>query len=252
MLNHPTLEKLHKLRLNGMAKGFTDQAGNPDADSLHFEERLGLLADREMTERDSHKLRLRLKTAKLRYDACVEDIDHRTARGIDKSLLMQLISCDWVRQKHNLILVGSTGTGKTYLSCALGNKACREGMNVVYRRLPRLLEELHLAVGEGRQLKLLAAIAKVDLLILDDWGLTALGDQERRLILEILEDRHGNRSTLVTSQFPVEHWHESIGDPTLADAILDRLVHNAYRITMKGESMRKTKASLITKNPVRE
>jgi DNA replication protein DnaC len=242
MLTHPTLEKLHQLRLRGMAKAFAEQLEQPEADSLSFTDRLGLLIDREATERENWHLKIRLRNAKLQQNACVEDIDYRSPRGLDKALMLRLAGCDWIRRHDNVLLVGPTGTGKTYLACALGHKACRDGFNVVYRRTPRLFAEIVQAKGEGRHLKFLAAIAKADLLILDDWGLAPLDNEQRRDLLEIMDDRHINRSTLITSQLPIEKWHEMIGDGTLADAILDRLVHNAHKIKMRGESMRKRKA----------
>jgi DNA replication protein DnaC len=216
----------------------------PEADGLPFTDRLALLVDREATERETRHMRIRLRHARLQLNACVEDIDYRSPRGLDKALMMRLAGCDWIRHHDNVLLVGPTGTGKTYLACALGQKACRDGFNVVYRRAPRLFSEIEQAKGEGRHLKFLAALAKADLLIIDDWGLAPLDDGQRRDLLEIMDDRYINRSTLITSQLPVENWHEMIGDGTLADAILDRLVHNAYRLQLKGESQRKTRASL--------
>jgi len=250
MLNHPTLEKLYQLRLHGMAKAFREQMEQPEADGLPFTDCLALLVDREATERESRHLKIRLRHARLQLNACVEDIDYRSPRGLDKALMLRLAGCDWIRHHNNVLLVGPTGTGKTYIACALGHKACREGFNVVYRRTPRLFAEILQAKGEGRHLKLFAALAKADLLILDDWGLSPLDDEQRRDLLEIMDDRHIHRSTLITSQLPVEKWHEMIGDGTLADAILDRLVHNAHKIKMKGESMRKRRAT--AKDPLTE
>jgi len=239
MLNHPTLDKLAALRLTGMADAFRDQLHLPESHALSFEERLGLLVDREMTARHDRRLTTRLRQAKLRLQATLEDLDYRHPRGLDKALLLRLASCQWVQARQNVLITGPTGIGKTWLACALGHQACREGYTVLYLRLPRLLQDLPLAKGDGRYPKLMAALAKTTLVILDDWGLAPLSDGQRRDVLELLEDRHGRGATLVTSQFPVEHWHEAIGDPTLADAILDRLVHNAYKITLRGDSMRK-------------
>ncbi|EPG9352133.1 AAA family ATPase [Pseudomonas aeruginosa] len=235
MLHHPTLDKLQSLRLLGMLKALSEQLKTPDIDSLSFEERLGLLVDRELTERDDKRLSSRLRQARLRHNACLEDIDYRSPRGLDKALILQLSSGQWLRDGLNLI----TGVGKTWLACALAHQACWDGYRLRYLRLPRLLEELGLAHGDGLFAKLMSSYAKTDLLILDDWGLAPFTAEQRRNMLELLEDRYGQRSTLVTSQMPVDNWHEPIGDPTLADAILDRLVHNAYRIQLKGESMRK-------------
>ena len=249
MLHHPTLEKLQTLRLMGMYKALTEQMNMPESETLGFEERLGLLADREMTERQDRRLTTRLRQARLKHNACVEDLDYRAPRGIDKALLLQLATCRWVHEGLNLIINGATGVGKTWIACALAQKACREGYTALYLRLPRLFEELSLAHGDGRFTKLMAGFAKADLIILDDWGLAKFTAEQRRDLLELLDDRHGNRSTLVTSQVPVDHWHEVIGDPTLGDAILDRLVHNAYRINLKGESMRKRHAKLTPTIP---
>ena len=244
MLNHPTLDKLEALRFNGMVKALTEQMAVPDIEDLSFEERLGLLVDREMTEREDRRLKTRLRQAKLRQSACVEDIDYRQPRGLDKSLILDLAGCQWIKRHLNIMITGPTGVGKTWIACALAQKACREGYRALYLRLPKLLQELPIAKGDGTYIKLLARLAKIDVLILDDWGLSKLMAEQRRDLLEILEDRYDSRSTIVTSQLPVDKWHDIIGDPTLADAILDRLVHNAYKINLRGESMRKRKTLL--------
>jgi len=244
MLNHPTLDKLHELRFTGMARALTEQMALPDIDDLSFEERLGLLVDREATEREDRRLQTRLRQAKLKQNACIEDIDFKQSRGLDKSLILDLAQCQWIKKHLNLLITGPTGVGKTWIACALAQKACREGFTSLYLRLPRLLQELPIAKGDGTYTRLMTRLAKVDVLILDDWGLSKLIAEQRRDLLEILEDRHDNRSTIVTSQLPLDQWHHIIGDPTLADAILDRLVHNAYKINLKGESMRKRKSKL--------
>jgi DNA replication protein DnaC len=244
MLRHPTLEKLQTLRLTGMSKAFAEQLQLPETGSLSFEERLGLLVDRELTERENRRLHSRLRQAKLRLSATLEDLDYRTPRGLDRTAITSLATCQWIADHYNVLITGATGVGKTWLACALAHTACRQGYRVQYLRLPRLWRDLAIARGDGRYAKLLAALAKLDLLVLDDFGLAPLTDDQRRDCLELLEDRHGSRATLVTSQLPVEHWHDSIGDPTLADAILDRLVHNAYKIPLKGDSMRKRIAKL--------
>jgi DNA replication protein DnaC len=249
MLYHPTLEKLQTLRLTGMHKALAEQTRQPGIAELSFEERLGLLADRELTERENRRLQTRLRQARLKHNACIEDIDYRAARGLDKALIAQLASCRWIREGLNLILIGPTGVGKTWIACALAQKAAREGYKVQYLRLPRLFEELRLAHGDGRFPKLMSALAKTDLIVLDDWGLAKLDAEQRHDLLELLDDRHASRSTLITSQLSVEHWHEVIADPTLADAILDRIVHSAYRIHLKGESMRKQHAKLTPTIP---
>ena len=250
MLKHPTLDKLHTLKFTGMAAALADQITMPDIDDLSFDERLGLLVDREITERDNRRLSNRLRRAKLKHQALLEDIDYQTPRGLDKGLIQSLAACQWVQEHLNVLITGPTGVGKTWLACALAHKACREGYTAQYIRLTRLLRELIIAKGDGRYPKSLAQLAKVDVLILDDWGLMKLNAENRRDLLEVLEDRHGNRSTIATSQLPIDEWHGVIGDPTLADAILDRLVHNAYKINLRGESMRKQKAKLTDTKPI--
>jgi len=242
MLTHPTHERLITLGLIGMAKALQEQRRSPDLDALSFEERVGLLVDREAAERDTKRLTTRLKFAALRQNACVEDLDWRTPRGIDRSVFARLVVGDWIDRNENLLITGATGLGKSWIACALGHKACRDNRSVQYHRVPRLFEALALARGDGRYGRLLKTIGRVQLLILDDWGLAVLSPPERRDLLEILDDRHGRASTIVTSQIPVEHWHDIIGDPTLGDAILDRLVHNAHRLQLSGESMRKQNA----------
>ena len=244
MLIHPMLDKLQILRFFGMLSAFEEQMKMPDIEKLSFDERFGLLIDREMIDRQNRRFKTRLRKAKLRQNACLEDIDFRHPRGLDKSLMMQLASGQWIKEANNLLIIGPTGVGKTYLACALAHKACQLDYSALYFRLPRLLQQLDIAKGDGRYGKLLKSFAKTNLLIIDDWGLKKLIKEQSHDLLEIFEDRHRLRSTLITSQLPVDHWHEIIGNPTLADAILDRLVHNAYRINLKGESMRKKKSKL--------
>jgi DNA replication protein DnaC len=244
MLKQPTLDKLHSLRLTGMARAYEQQLTTPDIDNLSADERLGLMVDCEITERDNRRLATRLRRAKLRHSATVEDIDYRHPRGLDKSLMKKLVLSDWIHQHHNILICGPTGIGKSWLACALAHKGCRDGFTTLYARTSRFFHDLTIAKGDGRYPKLMTALAKTDLLVLDDFGTAALKDEHRRDLLELLDDRYGLKSTLITSQFPIENWHELIGDPTLADAILDRLVHNAYHIKLKGESMRKHKIKL--------
>ena len=239
MLKQPTIDKLYELRLFGMAKALEEQDASPKYERLDFLDRLALLVDRESAERDTNRLRLRLKQAKLRLTATVEDVDFRHPRGLDKSLVLALAGCRWIREHHNVIITGPTGVGKSYLACALAHKACREGFRALYLRAPRLFDDLALAKADGRYRRVLAAYARLDLFVIDDWRLVSLTEEQRRDVLEILEDRHDLRSTLVGSQLPIEKWQKVIGDPTLGDAILDRLAHNAHKLMLKGESLRK-------------
>lgn len=223
-----------------MARSFEEQLAQPITTELSFEERFALLVDREVLWRD-HKRRDRLlKQAKLKHpQACLEDLDHRPGRGLDKPLIATLGGGDWIRQAHALLIGGATGTGKTWLACALGQQACRQGFSTFYARVPRLLDTLRIAHGDGSFGKRLAQLARIDVLILDDWGLTPLDQTARHDLLEVIDDRVGIRATIITSQPPIDHWHGWLNDPTLADAILDRLVHQSYRLILKGESLRK-------------
>lgn len=243
MLKTQTMEKLKALKLSGMLKGLEEQLSSSEFESLSFDERFGLLVDRENIERENSRLKTRLKQAKLRQQACFEDIDFRHQRGLDKSMMLSLGTCQWIRDRQNIIITGATGVGKSYLGCALAHRACLEGFKVRYYRISRLFRDLHAAQGDGTYLKLIKSISKFNVLILDDWGLEKLKDQQRNDLLEVLEDRHSIHSTIITGQLPIEHWHEVIGNPTIADAIMDRLVHNAHKINLNGDSMRKKRAS---------
>ena len=244
MLTHPTLEKLDQLRFAGMAAALREQMESPEAEKLDFLERLGLLIDREFTQREDRRVSGRLRRASLRQQASIEDVDFKSRRGLDKQLLLSLASCDWVRHSQNVVVTGPTGVGKSFVACALAHKACLHGHSALYHRLPRLLEDLEIARGDGRYLKLLKTLSKTDVLVLDDWGLTRLTPVQQRDLLELLDDRHQRKSTIATSQLPLASWHEAMVDPTLADAILDRLIHNAHRIELKGDSMRKQRSNL--------
>lgn len=246
MLRHPTVSRLQTLRLPGMAQALEEQLTQPDIDQLGFEERLGLLVDREVTHRENRVLQGRLSRARLRQQACIEDIDTRTPRGLDRATLARLGTGTWLREHHNVLITGPAGVGKSYLACALAQQACRLGFSARYLRLPRLLEELAIARADGSYAKQLRRLAKIDVLVIDDWALAPLGVDGRRDLLEILDDRYQLRSTLVTSQLPVDQWHAYIGEATLADAILDRLIHASYRIALKGDSMRRKNAPNLT------
>lgn len=242
MLNQQTVDRLHLMRLRGMAECFAGQLQNPDANDLSFEERFGLIVEYEWTYRQNRLLSRLLKKARLRLPACLEDIDFQIPRGLDKRFLKSLSTCQWVKSHQNVLVTGPTGVGKTFIVCALANAACRQGLSARYYRTPRLLTDLAIARGDGSYHRLLAKLAKIDLLVLDDWGLAPFTDVQGRDLLEVIDDRNQARSTVIASQLPVEHWHAALTDPTLADAILDRLVHSAHMIVMKGESMRKLTA----------
>jgi DNA replication protein DnaC len=242
MLAHPTLDRLNDMGLTGMARAFNELAANAEAERLSHAEWLALLLDREWSWRHDRKLAARLRFAKLRHQAVPEDVDYRADRGLDRTLFVKLIAGDWIDAHDNLAICGPSGVGKSWLACAIGHKACRDDRSVLYQRVPRLFANLALARGDGRYARLQRTLARVHLLILDDWGLEPLDDQARHDLLEILEDRYGRRSTIITSQLPVSAWHDVIGNPTYADAILDRLVHNAHRIDLTGDSMRRKEA----------
>jgi DNA replication protein DnaC len=243
MLIHPLIERLRGLGMTAMADAFLEMQGSPAAADLTREDWLGLLLDREVTARDNKRIGRRLGHARLRQSAVVEDTNFRAPRGLDRGLFLKLSGCDWLRQSQHLVITGPTGIGKSWLACALGHKACREGFSVLYRRAPRLFSELAIARGEGRLPRMLATLERTRLLIIDDWGLEALNAEQRRDLLEIVDDRYEKGSLLVTSQIPVNRWHELIGDPTIGDAILDRVVHRAHRIELKGPSLRDPEAA---------
>jgi len=241
MLNEPTLSKLYALKLNGMAEAFEEQRGQPRMAELSFEERFALLVERQWLWKENRALAARLTYAQFKAPACVEDLDCRDGRGLKRSVIESLANCDWVTYHQNVLITGPTGTGKTFLACALAHTACRAGHRAVYGYGPKLFRELALAHADGSLAKLLKKLAKAAVLVLDDWGLAKLDAQGYRDFLEILDDRQGRGATILTSQFPVATWHEAITDPTVADAILDRLIHNAHRIELKGDSLRKRK-----------
>ena len=246
MLTHPTINQLKDLGLDGMATAFTELEAQDRAKDLDHAEWLALLLDREAANRNTKRFQSRLRSAKLRHgQASVEDVDYRTARRLDKALFQQLASSRWIADHRNLLVTGPCGVGKSWLSCALAQKACRDGYSVHYARVPRLFADLELAHGDGSFTKLFRTLTKADLLILDDWGPDRLTAPQRRDLMEIVEERYGRGATLITSQLPVDKWHDVIGEPTFADAILDRLVHNAYRIALDGPSMRKPEAPEI-------
>jgi DNA replication protein DnaC len=243
LLNEHTLDQLRGLRLDGMVHALSDQASSAAAAVLAFDERLAMLVQREIDWRDGKRLARLLKAAKLKVgSACIEDIDWRGSRGLDRGLVAALAGGDWLRHGHNVLITGATGVGKTWLCCALAQQAARSGFTVLYTRAPRLLEELRVAHGDGSFARRLAQLARIDLLAIDDFAIAPITAAERNDLLELLDDRVGTRATLITSQLPVAAWHEWLNDPTLADAILDRIVHGAHKIALKGESMRRKQA----------
>jgi DNA replication protein DnaC len=244
MLNHPTLDQLRALKLDGMAEAFIELEAQEEGRNLTHPEWLALLLDREVANRNTKRFKTRLRSARLRHSqAAIEDVDYRTPRRLDKGLFQQLATCRWIAEHRGLLVTGPCGVGKSWLSCALAQKACRDGYTVHYARVPRLFAELDLAHGDGRFARMFRMLVKVDLLVLDDWGPDRLAASQRRDFMEIVEDRHGRGSLLITSQLPVSSWHDVIGEATLGDAILDRIVHNAYRLELDGPSMRKIKAA---------
>jgi DNA replication protein DnaC len=244
MLTEPTLDRLRALRLGAMADAYRAQLQDPALGALGFDERVGLLVEAEHLSRDNRKLARRLKEAKLRIpQACLEDLEYAPRRELDRPLIRQLATGRWIAEHRNVLITGATGTGKTYLACALGQHACRQGYRAIYRRLPRFFQELALARADGSYAIVLARLARVDVLVLDDWGLAAVTDVQRQDLLEVMEDRDATRSTIITSQLPRDQWHAYLGDPTIADAVLDRLVHNAFTLTLKGPSRRSDKGS---------
>jgi DNA replication protein DnaC len=243
MLTQQTLDKMNAMKLSGMTEAFQQQLGGGEYARLSFEERLGLLVDNEWTAREQRKLGRRLRKAKLRYPASLEDVDFKHPRALDRQQVLSLGNCGFIQSRHNLLITGPTGIGKSYLACAFVERACRRGYNAAYLRLPRLLQQLAVARGDGSYARILERLARFDLLAIDDWLLAPLRDPERRDLVEVIEDRSERASTLIASQLSAKDWHAGIGDPNLADAICDRLLHNAHRLDLKGPSMRRTKTA---------
>ena len=245
MVYAQTMEKMGAMKLNGMAQAYDEQRQQPQSTDLSFDERLAMLIDRQWIWKEDRALTARLKYARLKQAACLEDIDYRPPRGLSRATLDQLASCEWIRPPHSCLITGPTGAGKSFVACALAHKACREGYRALYYYIPKLFRELDIGQADGSLTALLKKLAKVDLLLIDDWGLSPLSADQYRLFLEILDDRQGTGATLLTSQYPLDTWHQLVEDPTVGDAILDRLLHNAFRIELKGDSMRQRK----TKTP---
>jgi DNA replication protein DnaC len=243
-MREQTFEKLYSLKLHGFAQALEEQIKNPEASSLSFEDRLAGLVDAQWLWRENRAVASRLRKARLKVPASMEDINYRHQRQLDKSLVRSLASCDWVKQHHNITISGASGLGKTYLCCALLEQACRKGYTAYYASAPKFFRQLAIGYADGSFDRLLSKLAKVDVLGIDDWGLTSLGEMERRHFLEVMDDRGGSRSTILTSQFPVDNWHDLIGNPTLADAVMERILSNSYRLLLSGDTMRPVKKAL--------
>lgn len=250
MLTHPLFEQLKTLRCQGMLEAYQEQLSTPDINRLSFDERFALLLEREYVVRENRKLINRLRQAKLKEEACIEDIDYSPERQLSKTVITRLSECSWITKKENVLITGPTGAGKTYLACAFANQACRQGHGARYIRLPKLFQAISIAKADGSYIKLMEHVAKLHLLVLDDWGIASMNDSDRRDLLEIVDDRYNRSSTLITSQLPVQAWHDSIGDATLGDAILDRLIHNSHRIEVQGPSMREKIAKKTHKKDI--